>query len=98
MLAFKEWSYIVTALGKGKQSIILRKGGISEENGDFELKGKEFSSRGRNNKRTRCKDPLAIFGTVVATVARLIVPNCSAAMVTHMAQQPVPSLSNTQTR
>jgi hypothetical protein len=42
MLAFKEWSYIVTALGKGKQSIILRKGGISEENGDFELKGKEF--------------------------------------------------------
>lgn len=42
MLAFKEWSYIVAALGKGKQSIILRKGGISEENGDFELKGKEF--------------------------------------------------------
>jgi hypothetical protein len=42
MLAFKEWSYIVTALGKGKQSIILRKGGISEEGGDFELKGKEF--------------------------------------------------------
>jgi hypothetical protein len=42
MLAFKEWSYIVTALGKGKQSIILRKGGISEENGDFELKGKDF--------------------------------------------------------
>jgi hypothetical protein len=42
MLAFKEWSYIVTALGKGKQSIILRKGGIAEENGDFELKGKEF--------------------------------------------------------
>ncbi len=41
-LAFKEWSYIVTALGKGKQSIILRKGGISEEGGDFELKGKEF--------------------------------------------------------
>jgi hypothetical protein len=42
MLAFKEWSYIVTALGKGKQSIILRKGGIAEEGGDFEVKGKEF--------------------------------------------------------
>jgi hypothetical protein len=42
MLAFKEWSYVVTALGKGKQSLILRKGGISEEKGDFELKDKEF--------------------------------------------------------
>ncbi len=41
-LAFKEWSYIVDALGKGKQSIILRKGGIDEENGEFNLKGKKF--------------------------------------------------------
>jgi hypothetical protein len=41
-LAFKEWSYIVDALGKGKQSIILRKGGIAEEGRDFELKGKKF--------------------------------------------------------
>jgi hypothetical protein len=43
VLAFKEWSCIVDALGKGKQSIILRKGGISEDgSGDFELKGKQF--------------------------------------------------------
>ena len=42
-LAFKEWACIVDALGKGKQSIILRKGGIHEEgSGDFELKGKQF--------------------------------------------------------
>ncbi|HSZ26294.1 MAG TPA: DUF1802 family protein [Cytophagaceae bacterium] len=41
-LAFKEWSFIVDSLGKGKQSIILRKGGISEEGGDFDLKGKKF--------------------------------------------------------
>lgn len=41
-LAFKEWSYIVDALGKGKQSIIIRKGGIAEEHGDFSLKGKKF--------------------------------------------------------
>jgi hypothetical protein len=41
-LAFKEWSYIVDALGKGKQSIILRKGGISEEGGDFVVKGTKF--------------------------------------------------------
>ncbi len=41
-LAFKEWSFIVDALGKGRQSIVLRKGGISEEGGDFDLKGKKF--------------------------------------------------------
>lgn len=41
-LAFKEWSFIVDALGKGRQSIILRKGGISEESGDFDLRGKKF--------------------------------------------------------
>jgi len=41
-LAFKEWAYIVDALGKGKQSIIIRKGGISEEGGDFSLKGQRF--------------------------------------------------------
>lgn len=41
-LAFKEWSYIVDALGKGKQSIIIRKGGISEDGGDFTVKGKKF--------------------------------------------------------
>jgi hypothetical protein len=41
-LAFKEWSYIVDALGKGRQNIILRKGGIAEEEGDFEVKGKKF--------------------------------------------------------
>lgn len=41
-LAFKEWAYIVDALGQGKQSIIIRKGGISEEGGDFSLKGQRF--------------------------------------------------------
>jgi hypothetical protein len=41
-LAFKEWSFIVDALGKGRQSIILRKGGISEEGGDFDMKGQKF--------------------------------------------------------
>lgn len=41
-LIFKEWSYIVDALGKGLQSLILRKGGISEEEGRFTLKGNKF--------------------------------------------------------
>jgi hypothetical protein len=42
VLAFKEWSYIVDALGSGRQSIIIRKGGISEDGGDFSMKGKKF--------------------------------------------------------
>ncbi|HXA02152.1 MAG TPA: DUF1802 family protein [Cytophagaceae bacterium] len=41
-LAFKEWSYVVDALGKGKQSIILRKGGIAEEEGEFMIRGNKF--------------------------------------------------------
>lgn len=42
MLVFKEWAYIVEALASGKQQIILRKGGISEDEGDFKLRGFEF--------------------------------------------------------
>lgn len=34
--AFKEWSAIVEALGSGQQTIILRKGGISEGRGGFD--------------------------------------------------------------
>lgn len=41
-LAFKEWSYIVDALGKGRQNIILRKGGIAEDDGEFMVKGNKF--------------------------------------------------------
>ena len=33
-------------------------------------------------------EPRAMFGTVVATVARRFVPNCSAAIVTKIAQKP----------
>ncbi len=40
--AFKEWSYIVEALGTGKQNIIIRKGGIHEEGSDFEIRTKKF--------------------------------------------------------
>ncbi|MFN3403893.1 MAG: DUF1802 family protein [Cytophagaceae bacterium] len=41
-LAFKEWSFIVEALGKGYQNIILRKGGIQEDGNGFEVKGNKF--------------------------------------------------------
>ena len=40
--------------------------------------------------------PLTIFGIVVAAVARRLVPNCSAPIVTKMAQNPVPKPSPAQ--
>jgi hypothetical protein len=33
--AFKEWAVVCRALARGEQSLILRKGGIIEEGGDF---------------------------------------------------------------
>ena len=33
--AFKEWAVICQALAEGAQTLILRKGGIAEENGEF---------------------------------------------------------------
>jgi hypothetical protein len=40
--AFKEWAVICEALKRGQQSIILRKGGISEEAGQFDLAHSRF--------------------------------------------------------
>lgn len=40
--AFKEWAVIVRALLAGRQSIIIRKGGIAEEGGSFAVEDKEF--------------------------------------------------------
>lgn len=34
-VAFKEWAAVCRALGEGRQSVILRKGGIAEEGGLF---------------------------------------------------------------
>jgi hypothetical protein len=42
MLALKDWSCIVDALGKGKQSLTIRKGGIAEDTNQFIVKGNEF--------------------------------------------------------
>jgi hypothetical protein len=41
-VAFKEWAVICAALAAGKQSLILRKGGISEESGLFRPEHSEF--------------------------------------------------------
>jgi hypothetical protein len=41
-IAFKEWAAIVDALGTGRQIVILRKGGISEGRGGFQVDHPEF--------------------------------------------------------
>jgi len=40
--AFKEWSLVCAAMGSGKQSLILRKGGIHEGKGGFALAHDSF--------------------------------------------------------
>lgn len=41
-IAFKEWAVVVDALGSGEQVVILRKGGIREQRGQFEVDHREF--------------------------------------------------------
>jgi len=41
-VAFKEWAVVVDALGHGEQVVILRKGGIREERGQFRVDHREF--------------------------------------------------------
>ena len=41
-MAFKEWAVVVDALGRGDQIIILRKGGISEGRGGFNIEHERF--------------------------------------------------------
>ena len=40
--AYKEWAAICLALAQGKQSLLLRKGGIAEPDGDFQLEQTDF--------------------------------------------------------
>jgi hypothetical protein len=41
-IALKEWAAICRALATGRQSLILRKGGIAEPSGDFQLEATRF--------------------------------------------------------
>ena len=41
-IAFKEWAAVCEALGSGRQSLILRKGGIHEGRGGFRVDYREF--------------------------------------------------------
>ena len=41
-IAFKEWAIVVDALGRGEQVLILRKGGIRETRGEFQVEHRSF--------------------------------------------------------
>jgi hypothetical protein len=41
-VGFKEWALVCEALGQGKQSILLRKGGIAEGRAGFSFQHREF--------------------------------------------------------
>jgi hypothetical protein len=41
-VGFKEWALVCEALGAGKQSVLLRKGGIAEGRGGFGFRHSEF--------------------------------------------------------
>src|SRR5689334_22817537 len=41
-VALKEWAVVCAALASGRQIVLLRKGGIYEAAGEFELENREF--------------------------------------------------------
>jgi hypothetical protein len=41
-IALKEWATVCAALGTGRQIILLRKGGIYESGGEFEIEHRQF--------------------------------------------------------
>jgi hypothetical protein len=41
-IGFKEWALVCAALGEGRQSVIIRKGGIAEERNGFAFRHREF--------------------------------------------------------
>src|ERR1700710_145296 len=41
-VGFKEWAIVCEALGRGEQSVILRKGGIAEGRAGFTFEHREF--------------------------------------------------------
>lgn len=41
-IALKEWAVVQRALLTGRQIVLLRKGGLVEESGDFDLRAREF--------------------------------------------------------
>ena len=51
MEGLKEWATVVKALEQGKQTVILRKGGILETASGFNIESKNVVARHQNIKR-----------------------------------------------
>ncbi len=85
-IAFKEWATVCRAIAAGRQTLILRKGGIAEKRGGFEVERREFflfptlfhkqndavvpDARGEIDFGVRDKVTLSLYA-VVEDVARL---------------------------
>jgi len=63
--ALKEWVVVARALGTGRQTLLLRKGGIHERRGEFEVEHPEFFvfptylHQNRQDLRPECHEELA---------------------------------------
>lgn len=71
-LALKEWAIIVHALGTGKQTLLLRKGGLHERRGQFATDPTEFF----------------LFPTFVHQMAQGVVSEAATGLHTVMESQP----------
>ena len=72
---FKEWALVCDALGRGEQTVILRKGGIAEGRAGFAFKHDEFylfptffHEQLERTRLTQAKLPLAISGEIALTL------------------------------
>lgn len=63
-MALKEWAVVVQAIGSGRQLLLLRKGGIRDPRGEFELEHREFllyptwEHQAPEHVRPECRTPM----------------------------------------
>jgi len=69
-VALKEWDIVCRSLGSGRQMILLRKGGISESIGGFEIEHRNF----------------LLFPTFLHQNTAMLKPPEQAAMISHTAE------------
>ena len=72
-IALKEWAIVTSSLVRGEQILLLRKGGIQEKRGDFEVEHREF----------------LLFPTYVHQKAEDLVPEVREAFAAVAAARPV---------
>ncbi|MEE9273816.1 MAG: DUF1802 family protein, partial [bacterium] len=74
--AFKEWSLICRALASGRQTLVLRKGGIQEEGGGFRPDHSAF----------------LLFPTYFHQTPETVIPEAITMLREAMAEQPEPGV------